>query len=67
MKIIDVRDLTECQGCGGNLTPEEAELFDGFCTKCDNEGWHYCENCAKPTNHTNYSKREGILLCEECE
>lgn len=55
-----------CPVCGEKLTDEENKLYNGFCKKCDGEGWHYCEKCGKPTKHSVYNNSVGGLVCENC-
>lgn len=55
-----------CSACHKEITEDECNDFNGFCSECDTKGWHYCEDCGKPIQWSRYSNEFKGLVCKEC-
>ncbi|MFA7157543.1 MAG: hypothetical protein WC123_07665 [Bacilli bacterium] len=53
--------MNKCLNCGNETSREM------FCSVCEDNNYHICENCGKVINKSTYNKNIGCLVCSECE
>jgi DNA-directed RNA polymerase subunit RPC12/RpoP len=61
------KDFYTCSACGKEISESDCNSFNGFCSECDSNGWHYCEDCGKPIKESKFATDIKGLVCAECE